>query len=71
MIEELKHKANQKLEEYRVNKNEKMVKRLTLAIKILSNENAFKKLDAEIMINVLSDIVGDKNKAIKIYKKII
>ena len=70
MIDKIKQKATDMLEMYKKNKDEKMIKHFTIINKILSNEDAFNKLDAEIIINILNDIIGDKNKAVDVYKQI-
>ena len=70
MIDKIKQKATDMLEMYKKNKDEKMIKHFTIINRILSNEDAFNKLDAEIIINILNDIIGDKNKAVDTYKQI-
>ena len=70
-IEKLKQICKVQLEFEQAEGNQKRVGILTTISKILEEENALKRLDAEIVINILSDLGMEEQEIAEVYAKIL
>jgi len=70
-IEKLKQICKVQLEFEQAEGNKKRVDILTTISKILAEENALKRLDAEIVVNILSDLGMEDSEIPEVYAKIL
>ena len=71
VLNEIKQKAKAKLDAYKAQKDEEKAIQFNVIVKILDVKDAFSKIDAELMINILTDIYDDRQTAINVYKKVL
>ena len=71
IIEELKQKCKFFLNENIEKADSKKIKLYTNILNILNSENFFNKLDAEITLNILTDLEVSQEKALQTYIQLI
>ena len=71
IISKLKQKCDELLEEFTSKNDDKKIKIYSSIKQILDTENAFEKLDAEVAVNLIYDLVQNKTKAKSIYIKLL
>lgn len=71
IIEELKQKCKIFLNENIEKADSKKIKLYTNILNILNSENFFNKLDAEITLNILTDLEVSQEKALQTYIQLI
>ena len=71
ILNNLKVVCLSKLNESKKQNNEKKIEIYSIINDVLNTENAFDKLNMEIAINMINDLVDDLQKAKEIYMQII
>lgn len=71
ILSELKLKCEEFLRIYNSQQDTKKIEIYSSIKQILNTENVFEKLDAEVALNILYDLVQSKTKAKALYVKIL
>ena len=69
IVNMLKDKNKQLLNQYVKDGDSVNIQKHTVILRILSQKNAINKIDGMIAINIINDIIQDKDKALRIYKE--